>query len=133
MQLQNKVYVLKKQIVNKRNLNALINFFKNFTEFFSSETTPVFNNINVIIKSKHFVKYVDFKVFINDSDKKTNRLNSKFDEWLMKVIDKFFVNDNYYNIFFHKTITIIDWMKSTIVIHIIVYRWTDVNYFQIFD
>ena len=51
----------------------------------------------------------------------------------MKVINKFFVNNNHYNIFFYKTITVIDWIENMIVIHIIVYWRTDVNYFQIFD
>ena len=51
----------------------------------------------------------------------------------MKIIDKLFVNDDHYDTFFHKIVTIIDWMKKTIVIHIIVYWRTDVNYFQIFD
>ena len=62
-----------------------------------------------------------------------SRLNSKFDEWLMKVIDKLFVNDDHYDIFFHKIITIINWVKDTVVIHIIIYWRIDVNYFQIFD
>ena len=35
--------------------------------------------------------------------------------------------------FFYKIVTVIDWMKNTIVIHIIVYQRIDVNYFQIFD
>ena len=34
--------------------------------------TPAFNNINIIIKSKRFIKYDDFKIFINDFEKKTN-------------------------------------------------------------
>ena len=74
MQLQNEVYNLKKHFVNERNFNALINFFKNFTEFLSSssKTTPALNNINIIIKSKRFVKHVDFKTFINGSEKKTS-------------------------------------------------------------
>ena len=131
--MQNKVYALKKQLVNERNFNVLINFLKNFIEFFFSETTSALNNINIIIKSKRFVKHVDFKVFIDDFEKKTNRLNSKFNKWLMKVIDKLFVNDDHYDIFLHKIVTIINWMNNTIVIHIIVYRRTDVNYFQIFD
>ena len=131
--MQNKVYVLKKQLVNEKDFNVLINFFKDFTELSFSETTPVFNNINIIIQSKRFVKHADFKIFIDDFEKKTSRLNSKFDEWLMKIIDKFFVNDNYYDIFFHKIVTVIDWMKNIIVIHIIVYQRTDVNYFQILD
>ena len=80
MQLQNKVYALKKQFVNEKNFNVLINFLKNFTESSSSETTPAFNNINIIIKSKRFVKHADFKVFTNDFKKKINRLNLKFDE-----------------------------------------------------
>ena len=81
MQLQNEIYVLKKQFINERNFNALINFSKDFIEFFSFlETTFAFNNISIIIKSKRFVKYVDFKIFINDFKKKTNQLNSKFDE-----------------------------------------------------
>ena len=133
MQLQNEVYVLKKQFVNKKDFNILINFLKDSTESFFLKTTLAFNNINIIIKSKRFVKHIDFKVFIDDFEKKTSRLNSKFDEWLIKVIDKFFVNDDYYDIFFHKIITVIDWMKNMIVTHIIVYRRTDVNYFQIFD
>ena len=133
MQLQNEVYVLKKHFVNKRNFNVLINFLKNFIKFSFSETTLAFNDVSIIIKSKRFVKSVDFKVFINNFKKKTSRLNSKFDKWLMKVIDKLFVNNNYYDIFLHKIITIIDWMKNTIVIYIIVYRRIDVNYFQIFD
>ena len=133
MQLQNEVYVLKKQFVNERNFNALINFLKNFIKFFSSETTPAFNNINIIIKSKRFAKHADFKIFIDDFEKKMNRLNLKFDEWLMKIINKFFVNNDHYNIFLHKIVTIIDWIKDTIVIYITVYRQTNVNYFQIFD
>ena len=80
MQLQNEVYILKKQLINEKNLNVLINFLKNFIEFSSSETTFAFNDINIIIKLKRFVKHVDFKVFIDDFKKKTNRLNSKFDE-----------------------------------------------------
>ena len=72
MQLQNEVYVLKKQLINERNFNLLINFFKNLIEFFFSETTLTFNDINIIIKLKHFVKHVDFKVFIDDFKKKTN-------------------------------------------------------------
>ena len=106
--MQNEVYVLKKQFVNEKNLNILINLSKNFIEFFSSETTSAFNNINIIIKSKRFVKYIDFKVFINDFKKKTNWLILKFDEWLMKIIDKFFVNDNHYDISFYKIVTIIN-------------------------
>ena len=80
MQLQNKGYVLKKQFINEKNFNALINFFKNFIESFFSKTTPAFNDISIIIKSKRFVKHADFKVFIDDFEKKTNRLNSKFNE-----------------------------------------------------
>ena len=34
IQLQNEIYVLKKQFVNEKNFNALINFLKNFIEFF---------------------------------------------------------------------------------------------------
>ena len=80
MQLQNEVYVLKKQFVNEKNFNVLINFSKDFTEFFFSETTLVFNNINIIIKSKRFIKHADFKVFTNDFEKKMNWLNLKFNE-----------------------------------------------------
>ena len=80
MQLQNEVYVFKKQFINKKNLNVLINSSKDFTKSSSSKTTLAFNNINIIIKSKRFVKHVDFKIFIDNSEKKTNRLNSKFDE-----------------------------------------------------
>ena len=80
MQLQNEVYVLKKQFVNERNFNVLINFLKDFIEFSFSETTSVFNDINIIIKLKCFIKYVDFKIFTDDLEKKTNRLNSKFNE-----------------------------------------------------
>ena len=72
MQLQNKVFVFKKQFVNEKNLNALINFSKDFIEFFSLETTLVSNNINIIIKLKYFVKHVDFKVFTDNFEKKTN-------------------------------------------------------------
>ena len=109
MQLQNEVYVLKKQFINEKNFNILIDFFKNFIEsFFLSKTTFVFNDINIIIKSKRFAKHVDFKIFINDFKKKISWLNSKFDEWLMKVINKFFVNDDHYDIFFHKIVIIID-------------------------
>ena len=72
MQLQNEIYVLKKQLINERNFNFLIIFFKNFIESFSSETTFIFNNMNIIIKLKRFVKHVDFKVLINDFEKKTN-------------------------------------------------------------
>ena len=53
-------------------------------------------SINIIIKFKHF----DFKIFIDDSKKKIERLNLKFNEYLTKVIDKFFVNDDHYEIFF---------------------------------
>ena len=129
MQLQNKVYVLKKKFINKKNLNALINLSKDFIESFFSKTTLAFNNINIIIKLKRFAKHADSKIFTNNSEKKINWLNLKFDKWLMKVIDKLFINDDYYNIFFYKIVTVIDWMKNTIVIHIIVYRRTDVNYF----
>ena len=80
MQLQNEIYVLKKQFVNERNFNILINFCKNSIESSSSKTTFAFNNINIIIKSKYFVEHVDFKIFINDFEKKMNRLNSKFNE-----------------------------------------------------
>ena len=80
MQLQNEVYTLKKQFVNEKNFNVLINFSKNFIEFSSSETTLAFNDINIIIKLKRFVKHADFKVFINDFEKTTNRLNLKFDK-----------------------------------------------------
>ena len=80
MQLQNEIYVLKKQFVNEKDFNALINFSKNFNELSFSETTPAFNDINIIIKSKHFVKDADSKVFIDDFEKKMNRLNLKFDE-----------------------------------------------------
>ena len=80
MQLQNEIFILKKQFVNERNFNALINLFKNFIKSFSSEKTLVFNNINIIIKSKRFAKYVDFKIFIDNFKKKTNRLNLKFDK-----------------------------------------------------
>ena len=131
--MQNEVYILKKQLINEKNFNVLINLSKDFTEFFSSKTTLIFNNINIIIKLKRFAKYVDSKVFIDDFEKKTNQLNLKFDEWLIKVTDKLFVNDNHYDIFFHKIITIINWIKNIIVIHITVYRRTDVNYFQIFN
>ena len=48
----------------------LINLLKNFIKFFSSETTLIFNNINIVIKSKRFVKYVDFKIFIDDFKRK---------------------------------------------------------------
>ena len=106
--MQNEVYILKKQLANERNFNALFNSFKNFIESSFLKTTPAFNDINIIIKSKRFVKHVDFKIFIDDSEKKTNRLNSKFDEWLMKVIDKFFVNDDHYDILLHKIVAIID-------------------------
>ena len=51
----------------------------------------------------------------------------------MKITDKLFINDDHYDIFLHKIITVIDWVKNIIVIHIIVYRRTDVNYFQILD
>ena len=80
MQLQNEVYVLKKEFVNKKNLNVLINLSKNFIEFSLAETTSVFNDINIIIKSKRFVKHVDFKVFTNNFEKKTSQLNLKFNE-----------------------------------------------------
>ena len=80
MQLQNKVYVLKKQIVNEKNFNVLINLLKNFIKFFSSETTLALNDINIIIKSKRFVKHVDLKTFIDNLKKKMSRLNLKFDE-----------------------------------------------------
>ena len=72
IQLQNEIYILKKQLVNKKDFNVLINLFKNFTESSFLKTTLVFNNINIIIKSKRFVKHVDFKVFIDDFEKKTN-------------------------------------------------------------
>ena len=108
MQLQNEIYVLKKQFVNEKNFITLINLLKNFIKLFFSKTTLAFNNINIIIKLKRFVKHVDFKVFLNDFKKKTNWLNSKFDEWLMKVIDKFFVNDDHYDTFLHKIVIIID-------------------------
>ena len=80
MQLQNEVYALKKQFVNEKNFNVLINFSKNFTKSSFSETTFAFNNINIIIKLKRFVEHADFKIFTNDFEKKTNRLNLKFDE-----------------------------------------------------
>ena len=80
MQLQNQVYILKKQFVNEKNLNILINFSKYFTKSFSSKTTSAFNDINIIIKSKRFIKHVDFKIFTDNFEKKTNRLNSKFDK-----------------------------------------------------
>ena len=71
IQLQNEIYVLKKQPINERNFNALINLFKNFSEFFSSsKTTLVFNDISIIIQSKRFVKHVDFKIFIDNLKKK---------------------------------------------------------------
>ena len=80
MQLQNEVYILKKQFINERNFNALINFSKDFTESFFSEMTLASNDINIIIKLKRFVKHINFKIFTNDFEKKTNQLNSKFDE-----------------------------------------------------
>ena len=77
MQLQNKIYILKKQFVNEKNFNALINFLKNFIEFFSSETTFASNDINIIIKLKRFIKHVDFKVFTNDFEKKNKSIEFK--------------------------------------------------------
>ena len=62
----------KEIIRQERNYNVLINFLKDFIEFFSSETTFAFNDINIIIKLKYFVKHVDFKIFTDDFEKKTS-------------------------------------------------------------
>ena len=85
MQLQNEIYILKKQLINEKNLHALTNsddiHLRKHIKFsfnHSSESTLIFNNINNIINSKRFVKHIDLKIFIDDSEKKIDRLNSKF-------------------------------------------------------
>ena len=78
-----------KQIINEKDVNILtnnngarhrefINIFFNFQ--LKSSSTFSDTNINIIIKFKCFVKYFDFKIFIDDSKKEIERLNSKFDK-----------------------------------------------------
>ena len=95
--------------------------FSNRISNLKNDTT--FTIFDVSKKTKRSQKHSNSLIFTND-------VNSKWFTWIIKIYDKFTINNDWYDIFEIEIIVIINWIDENVDEHIQKVRNSNANYFK---